>query len=322
MSRAVPASPSAPGGHARRRARPLLGTLVEIGARGAAARAVDAAIERAFAAVQTIHDLMSYHDPASDVSRLNRAGAGCLAVHPHTWQVLAIARDVAQASGGRFDVSVAPELVRHGYLPRHAGLAQPAPGANWQHIELLPGHRVQLARPLHLDLGGIAKGYAVDCAIGALQDAGMDAGRVNAGGDLRLFGDAAEPIHVRHPQAATCLLPLCQLSEGAVATSATYYSGRRVRGRPVSPLIDAATRQPCAGVRSVSVLADRCTLADALTKVVYADPAQALAALQRFGAHAVVLDADPDAPGHCRMRVSGPGGWRDLALPGAEAVAA
>jgi thiamine biosynthesis lipoprotein len=128
-----------------------------------------------------------------------------------------------------------------------------------------------------------------------------------------------ETIHVRHPHAATRLLPLCQLSEGAVATSATYYSGRRVRGRTVSPLIDAATRQPCAGGRSVSVLADRCTVADALTKVVYAAPAAALAALQHFGAHAVVLDA---APGHCRMRVSGPGGWRDLALPDAETVAA
>ncbi|MHB1144499.1 MAG: FAD:protein FMN transferase [Thiobacillus sp.] len=305
----------------RTRARPLLGTLVEIGARGASAAAVDDAIDRAFAAVQTIHDRMSYHDPASDVSRLNRAGAGCVAVHPHTWDVLALAREAAEASGGRFDVSVAPELVRHGYLPRHAGLAQPERGANWRHIELLPGHRVRLARPLHLDLGGIAKGYAVDCAIGALQAAGMEAGRVNAGGDLRLFG-AAETIHVRHPHAATRLLPLCQLDESAVATSATYYTARRVRGRAVSPLIDAATRQPCAGGRSVSVLAERCAVADALTKVVYAAPAEALAALQRFGAHAVVIDADPDARGHCRARASGPDGWRDLTLPDPEAAAA
>lgn len=308
--------------HARTRARPLLGTLVEIGARGTSAQAVDAAIEAAFAAVQTIHALMSYHDPASDVSRLNRAGADCIAVHPHTWDVLALAREMAQASNGRFDVSVAPELVRHGYLPRHAGLAQPERGANWRHIELMPGHRVRLARPLHLDLGGIAKGYAVDCAIGALQDAGMEAGRVNAGGDLRRFGGAVETVHVRHPHAATRLLPLCQVSDGAVATSATYYSARRVRGQAVSPLIDAATRQPCAGGRSVSVLADRCTVADALTKVVYADPVAALAALQHFGAHAIVLDADPDAPGRCRARASAPGGWRDLSLPGPEAVAA
>ena len=307
--------------HARTRARPLLGTLVEIGARGASAQAVDAAIERAFAAVQTIHDLMSYHDPASDVSRLNRAGADCVAVHPHTWDVLALARDVAEASGGRFDVSIAPELVRHGYLPRHAGFARPAPGATWRHIELLPGDRVRLACPLHLDLGGIAKGYAVDCAIRVLQDAGMETGRVNAGGDLRLFG-AAAPIHVRHPHAATRLLPLCQLEDSAVATSATYYAARQADGRAVSPLIDAATRQPCAGGRSVSVLAERCAVADALTKVVYADPAAALAALQHFGAHAIVLDAAPDAPGHCRARASAAGGWHDLTLPAPEAAAA
>ena len=317
MSRAV-CAPSATGGHAIRRARPLLGTLVEIGARDASLQALGAAVERAFAAVQTIHDLMSYHDPASDVSRVNRTGAGDIAVHPHTWDILALARDVAGASDGRFDVSIAPELVRHGYLPHHAGLAQPAPEANWQHIELLPGHRVRLARPLHLDLGGIAKGYAVDCAIRALQDAGMAAGRVNAGGDLRLFG-GAEQIHVRHPHAATRLLPLCQMSDGAVATSATYYSAREADGRAVSPLIDAATRQPCAGGRSVSVLADRCAVADALTKVVYADPDAALAALQQFHAHAVVLDADPDAPGHCRARASAPGGWRNLALEAIQA---
>ena len=320
MSHAV-CAPSAPGGHAIKRARPLLGTLVEIGARGASAQALDDAVERAFATVQTIHDRMSYHDPASDVSRLNRAGADCVAVHPHTWAVLALAREVAEASDGRFDVSIAPELVRHGYLPRHAGFAQPSSGASWQHIEVLPGDRVRLACPLHLDLGGIAKGYAVDCAIRALLEAGMETGRVNAGGDLRLFG-AAEQVHVRHPHAATRLLPLCQLEDGAVATSATYYSGRLMDGRAVSPLIDAATRRPCAGGRSVSVLAERCAVADALTKVVYADPESALPALLHFGAHAVVLDADPDAPGHCRARASAPGGWRDLALADPEVVAA
>lgn len=308
--------------HARTRACPLLGTLVEIGARGASAQAVDDAVECAFAAVQTIHTLMSYHDPASDVSRVNRAGADCVAVHPHTWDVLALAREVAQASGGRFDVSIAPELVRLGYLPRHAGLVQPPPEANWRHIALLPGHRVRLARPLHLDLGGIAKGYAVDCAIRALQEAGMEAGRVNAGGDLRRFGEAADTIYVRHPHTATRLLPLCQMEDGAIATSATYYSARRVRGHTVSPLIDAATRKPCAGGRSVSVLAVRCAVADALTKVVYADPEAALPALRHFGAHAVVLDAAPDAPGHCRARVSAADGWRDLVLAAPEAVAA
>lgn len=318
MSGALPASTLA----ARKRARPLLGTLVEIGARSSSIAAVDAAIERAFAEVQAVHALMSYHEPASDVSRLNRMGTGTASVHPHTWHVLAAARAVSEASDGRFDVSVAPQLVQHGYLPEHADFAPAAPAADWRHIELLSDHRVRLARPLHLDLGGIAKGYAVDCAIGALQEAGMEAGRVNAGGDLRLFGDVAETIHVRHPRAATRLLPLCQISEGALATSANYYSGRRAGSRTISPLIDAATREPCGGGRSVSVLAHRCTLADALTKVVYADPDGALDALQRLGAHAIVLDVDPAAAGGIRARASGPAGWQPLSLAASQAVAA
>ncbi|MHB1083552.1 MAG: FAD:protein FMN transferase [Thiobacillus sp.] len=308
--------------HTLKRARPLLGTLVEISASGASEQTVAAAIERAFAAVETIQELMSYHDLTSDVSRLNHSGTDGITVDPHTWRVLDTARVISGISHGLFDISIAPELVHHGYLPQHAGLAHAEPAANWQDIELLPENRVHLRRPLHIDLGGIAKGYAVDCAIRTLQDAGMLAGRVNAGGDLRLFGDSAETIHVRHPSAATQLLPLCELNHGAIATSAPYYAGRQRNGRTISPLFDATTRQPCSGWRSVSVLADSCMLADALTKVVYADPAYALATLNRLDAHAAVLDADPDAPGGCRVRLSDPAGWRDALSHEPEAVAA
>lgn len=145
----------------------------------------------------------------------------------------------------------------------------------------------------------------------------MAAGRVNAGGDLRLFGERAETIHVRHPRHATQLMPLCQMCSGAVATSGLYYSRKWLEGRPVSPLIDARARTACVDSRSVSVLADDCIVADALTKVVFADPDRALAALEQFGAHAVVLDAasghaDPDALLPDRVRRSGPTGWHTV----------
>lgn len=301
-------------GYAMKRARPLLGTLVEIAAQGASEAETRQAISQAFAAVETIQSLMSYHEPGSDVSRLNRTGMGCISVDPHTWHVLDVARSLSEATWGVFDVSVAPELVRHGYLPKHADFPPPAADASWQHIELLPDWRVQLTRPLHIDLGGIAKGYAVDCAIHALAHAGMATGRVNAGGDLRLFGKHSEAIHVRHPRHATRLMPLCQMSEGALATSALYFSGQQRKGHPVSPLIDARTRQSCVASSSVSVLADDCIVADALTKVVFAQPEHALSALNQFGAYAVVLDAesgvsDPDAAMRARVRRSGPTGW-------------
>ncbi|MBT9568936.1 MAG: FAD:protein FMN transferase [Thiobacillus sp.] len=313
--------------YAMKRARPLLGTLVEIGAQGGSEADVNRAISRAFAAVETIHRLMSFHDPASDVSRLNRTGMGCICVDPHTWHVLDVARSLSDATDGVFDVSVAPALVRYGYLPNHADFPQPDPDAHWRHIELLPDCRVRLTRPVQIDLGGIAKGYAVDCAIHALEDAGMTAGRVNAGGDLRLFGTGTETIHVRHPRNATRLMPLCQMSEGAIATSALYFSERRLEGRPVSPLIDARTRGACTDSSSVSVLADDCIVADALTKVVFARPEAAWAALNQFGAHAVVLEAEPELSEtaslmRARVRRPGPAGWHVVTTSEPPAAAA
>ncbi|MHB1077153.1 FAD:protein FMN transferase [Thiobacillus sp.] len=313
--------------HAMRRARPLLGTLVEIGAQGVSEAEVSRAISQAFAAVETIQRLMSYHDPASDVSRLNRAGVASITVDPHTWHVLDVARSLSEATLGVFDVSVAPELVRHDYLPKHADFPPPAADASWQHIELQPDWRVRLTRPLQIDLGGIAKGYAVDCALQALSQAGMTAGRVNAGGDLRLFGTRTETIHVRHPRNATQLLPLCQMREGAMATSALYYNSQHVEGRPRSPLIDARTRRACIDASSVSVLADDCIVADALTKVVFAQPECALAALNQLGAYAIVLEAEPgrsgsDARTRARVRRSGPAGWHVVSASEPEAAAA
>src|SRR5437660_7414174 len=101
-----------------KRARPLLGTFVEIAASGAESTDLEAAVEAAFAAVARVHRLMSFHDPESDVSRLNReAKAGVVAVDPWTFEVLAIAQDLHRRSGGAFEIAVAPMLQDLGLLP-------------------------------------------------------------------------------------------------------------------------------------------------------------------------------------------------------------
>jgi FAD:protein FMN transferase len=103
-----------------RRARPLLGTFVEIAVSGASPEGMDAAVDAAFDAVATVHGLMSFHDDGSDVSRLNReAFAGPVTVHPWTFEVLAAALDLHRRSAGVFDVAVAPVLQELGLLPRH-----------------------------------------------------------------------------------------------------------------------------------------------------------------------------------------------------------
>jgi thiamine biosynthesis lipoprotein len=105
------------------------------------------------------------------------------------------------------------------------------------------------------------------------------------------------------------------MSEGAAATSADYFSARRVRGRWVTALIDPRTRESCARGRSVTVLARDCLTADALTKVVHADPGRAPVVLARFAARALLLE---ETGGVCRMQTFDPAtgtGWRVRWLP-------
>src|SRR5690349_4726172 len=110
-----------------RRARPLLGTIVEI--RVAAEETdADAAIAAAFAAIERVAQLMSVHRASSDLSRLNRHGHERAArVHPWTYEVLVAAERIGDASAGLFDCAVAAPLAQYGFLPGSAAMAEAAP---------------------------------------------------------------------------------------------------------------------------------------------------------------------------------------------------
>ncbi|RFP36343.1 FAD:protein FMN transferase [Duganella sp. BJB476] len=249
-----------------RRAQPWLGTLVDITADGA-----QQAVSLAFAEVALVHRLMSFHDAASDISRLNRAAPDdVLEVHPHTWQVLQLAAQMAELSQGLFNIACAPRLVDWLCLPppNDAGIPAYQPSLAVYHCEQGP-----LVRKLAhgwVDVGGIAKGYAVDLAVEALQRAGAASGCVNAGGDLRGFGDRDWPVAVRDPMAPGRAAAQVLLRDEALATSAAYFSARQHDGRAVSALVDGRSGEPLVDSISVSVRAPRCAVADALTKVVLA----------------------------------------------------
>jgi thiamine biosynthesis lipoprotein len=213
-----------------RRARPLLGTLVEIRATGANA---EPAMARAFGAIERVHRAMSAQESSSDIARLRsgrRAG-----LDPWTRCVLERAEEMRIASDGLFDCAACA-----------------------------------------FALDGIAKGFAVDRAIDVLREAGLRSGAVNAGGDLRLFGEEMEDVYVRPPGAERRLANIGRTREAAVATSGSAL------------LIDprGAARAPVAGV---TVIAADCMTADALTKPCMLAPERAMDMAARFGAHALIL---------------------------------
>jgi len=281
-----------------RRARPLLGTFVEIRLAAPDMAIAERSLRAGFAAVARVQQLMSYHDAGSDVSRLNRhAARRPVAVHPWTAAVLRRAVRLHRDSGGLFDLTVASTLARGGWLPENHP-TRVHPDATAADIAFLPGPRVRFRRPLRIDLGGIAKGYAVDRAVSALRRAGALSGTVNAGGDLRAFGPTTEPVLVRAPESPGRLVPLVAVRDSALATSAGYFAPRRIGGRVCAPIVDPRTRAPVAGDRSVSVQAPECWLADALCKIVWLAGAGAASLLQRHGARAWVLEARPTSRFH------------------------
>src|SRR3954467_13242669 len=102
-----------------RRCRPLLGTFVEIVAFGTEAGDLEHAAGSASLAIAQVHRLMSFHEPESDVSRMNRdAWHKAVRIHPWTWRVLKSAQEFARTSDGIFDVTIAGRLVKWDYLPR------------------------------------------------------------------------------------------------------------------------------------------------------------------------------------------------------------
>jgi thiamine biosynthesis lipoprotein len=229
-----------------RRARPALGTLVEMGARIGASgpEAAEAALAEAWTVLARVERALSAFDPGSDVGRFNAAPAGSdLSITRDTATVLRAAAELRLASDGLFDVS------------------QGTGSQAWWLSEECGGHRLhKQAAGVRLDLGGIGKGHAVDQAFEALASALGQAPEdvacwVNAGGDLRATG-VALPVHLRDEQRGGAR-PWLVLREGALATS-HFGPGARA----------LLTGGPAELRAHVSVASSSCLWSDALTKVV------------------------------------------------------
>jgi len=254
------------------RCRPLLGTFVEItGDEGAA-------IEAAFAAIERVHELMSAHQPDSDVSRINCfAHERAVQVHPWTAAVIERALYWSKQSGGAFDIVAAgAAAVDSGYLPRHS--AQPKPECrSWTGLRVADCS-VGIAAPGCIDIGGIAKGFAVDRAVDAMKAAGSQCGLVNAGGDIAGFGRQPWPVQVVEPATRQAVANVAVVN-GAVATSSVQPDG----SAPHLPMRSA-------GLRSATVCAPNATDADALTKVLLSGSPLAAICLELVEARAFVID--------------------------------
>jgi thiamine biosynthesis lipoprotein len=297
-------APRVSGWHCRDEA--IMGTSIRVELwsedRALAASAIDAVM----AEMNRIDRTMSPHKPDSELSRINRDAARVPVAVSREMFVL-IARSIAfsELSGGAFDITYASAGClydyRHKVRPSEEALAVARDAIGYRNLVLDENAlTVRFARPgMRIDLGGFAKGHAVDNCAAILQALGIEHAAVAAGGDSRVIGDRrGRPwtIGVRDPRSEDDVVALLPLVDVAVSTSGDYERYFELNGERCHHVIDPRTGRSPLGVRSVTIIAPDGLTAEALSKCVFVMGVQAglrLVETQR-AVDAVVVDAAGD----------------------------
>jgi FAD:protein FMN transferase len=283
-----------------RREEAIMGTAIVVELWADSRAEGNAAIDAVMAEMHRIDRAMSPHKPESELSRINR-DAGREAVRLSTEMAALIGRAIefSRWSDGAFDITYASvgQLYdyRAGVAPDDAAVAAARQAIGWQEL-LLDGATLRFGQPgMRIDLGGFAKGHAVDRSISILRQRGIAHAMVSAGGDSHLLGDhRGRPwmIAVRDPRREAGAAAVLPLQDVAVSTSGDYERFFVKGGVRHHHLIDPRTgRSPC-GVRSVTIVADDGLTSEALSKTVFVlGRERGLALIESLpGVDAVVVD--------------------------------
>lgn len=250
----------------------LMGTFVEvISAQKEAAGIV-------FTEIRRVENLLSKYKPESEISRLNRLGE--LKVSPDTYYVLKKSKEFFEASAGAFDISVGPLVDIWGFTDKEYSLPKE------QEVKLAlslvgsdkiifneENNVVKFTIPgMKLDLGAIAKGFALDCAVKRLRQNQVKSCLINAGGQVCALGDKLGvpwEIVIQNPRGRDFSGTL-KLKDSSVATSGDYQQYFVRDGRRYAHILDPRTGRPAqSGVISVTVIAKDGLTADALATAMF-----------------------------------------------------
>ena len=247
---------------------------------------------------------MSPYQPDSELSRVNREAAGrAVPVSAEMFGLLQRAQHFSQLSGGAFDVTYAAVGAlfdyRAGRLPDAAQLERARAAVGFRQLQLdAAQHSVRFARQgMRIDLGGFAKGHAVDNCIRLLRQRGIEHAIVSAGGDSHVLGDrVGRPwtVAIRHPRDPARVVAVLPLQDTSISTSGDYERYFERDGVRHHHLIDPATGRSPTGVHSVTILASDGLTSEALGKCVFVMGLQrGLRLVESLpGVDAVVVDAD------------------------------
>ncbi len=281
-----------------------MGTVVEITLIGEEEASEKASLQ-AFQEIKRIEQLMSPWIGSSDVSRINRlAGKEWVKVSPKTIDVIKKAEEISELSEGGFDITVGP-LTQLWRMAREKGIPPLADDVkeklnlvNFRDVSINREGKVFLKKKgMAIDLGGIAKGYAVDRAFELLRSLGYKNLIVNAGGDLRAGGSKTDQpwtIGIQDPRVSQKVMARLPISDAAIATSGDYEKFFIYQGKRYHHIFNPRDGFPTEGCQSVTVVCKDGITADALATAVFVlGPEKGYSLCQRLeGVECLIVDKD------------------------------
>jgi len=282
----------------------IMGTRIAVEVWHDDATAAAAAIDAVIAEMHRIDELMSHYRPDSQLSRINRDAATMpVKVDHELVELIARALQFSELSGGAFDITYASVGYLYDYRerrhPSEAQIAAALPAISWRHVVIdRVASTVRFLEPgVRIDLGGIAKGHAVDSAVRILRTHGIANGTVTAGGDSRILGDRrGRPwvVGIRHPDDPNRVIARIPLEDAAISTSGDYERYFDEGGVRYHHIIDPHTGKSPVGVRSVTVIGPEAIITEGLTKSVFVmGPERGLALIEtQEDVDAVIVRSD------------------------------
>lgn len=283
-----------------------MGTIVQITVGGGSEESARAAMAEAFAEMERIEGLVSSYRQESAIARLNRGGnEHNIPLDKEIVDLLRQAKAMGERSGGAFDVTIWPvsrlwQFDKGGVLPDRVLIEDAVGKVGYKYLEIGEdndevGFSIE---GMGVDLGAIAKGWAVDRAMEKLKERGIGNAIVDAGGDLRIAGHRPGKdfwrIGVQHPREEGALLATFDLTDTAIVTSGDYERFFLEGGVRYHHILDPATGMPATGCRSVTVLAPTAAEADAAATAAFVLGAQRGIAFLRAspGVRGLIVDAE------------------------------
>ncbi len=294
----------------------LMDTVVEIKVyhknKGKAQKAIDSSMEE----MRRVEQKMSCFLPGSEVSRINREpllegkkgsplAEGWMPVSDELFSLLEESVLLSKLTKGSFDITVFPLWKiwkfrgENPEVPDKGKIEKVLKFVNYESMMLKNG-KISFARKgMGIDLGGIAKGYAVDAAVNVLKKKNIDSAMVNAGGDIYVLGrKQGKPwrIGIRHPRREGEILGIIEVEDMAIVTSGDYERFFFSGGKRYHHIINPKTGYPADECQSVTIVAKEATFADGLaTGIFVLGPKEGMALIENLeGVEGVIINKEGD----------------------------